>query len=233
MRMRIRAKFENGVFWEQYTDLERQFQNFLEYIPYFDRNKNTISFRLASLILSVGGHVDSMFKEMARYSKYRSSADCKEILTRAKNRRPIIVQCLRFFDREYNLSEKEVTFKCLPQRAKVMPFVPADLPRVVPKWWDVYNGLKHEFSANFHTANLENSRDALAGAFLLNVRHIAGAVRLSEYGIMKTEIRTPTGRVKNTFAPPDPVQVRKILEEGKGIAGTYVETPLFLYEYRQ
>lgn len=114
-----------------------------------------------------------------------------------------------------------------------MPFICAGLPRAVPKWWDVYNGLKHEFSTNFHTANLENARDAMAGAFLLNVRHIAGAVRLSEYGIMKTELRTPTGRVKGAFTPPDPLQVREILEKGNGIAGTYVETPLFLYDYSQ
>jgi hypothetical protein len=73
----------------------------------------------------------------------------------------------------------------------------------------------------------------LAAAFLLNVRQIPGAVRLSEHGILKTELRTSKGRVKSTFTSPEPSNVRQIIEEGKGIAGVYVETALFLYACSQ
>jgi len=31
--------FENGIFWELYKDLERQFQDFLEYVPYLSGNE--------------------------------------------------------------------------------------------------------------------------------------------------------------------------------------------------
>jgi hypothetical protein len=62
--------FENGGYWEYYRDLERQFENFLEFVPYLSGNENTYSFRLANLILAIGAHIDSAFKEMARYSEF-------------------------------------------------------------------------------------------------------------------------------------------------------------------
>ena len=37
--------FENGGFWEYYKDLERQFEEFLEYVPYLEENENTSFFR--------------------------------------------------------------------------------------------------------------------------------------------------------------------------------------------
>jgi len=58
--------FENGGYWEYYKDLERQFESFLEYVPFLDGNENTYSFRLANLILSIGAHIDSAFKEVAK-----------------------------------------------------------------------------------------------------------------------------------------------------------------------
>ncbi len=63
-------KFEIGNFWELYKDLERQFEDFLEYVSYLEGNEETYSFRLANLILGIGGYVDSAFKEMARYQDY-------------------------------------------------------------------------------------------------------------------------------------------------------------------
>ena len=233
MVLKIKAKFDNGVFWEQYNDLERQFLNFLEYVPYFDQNKEAVSFRLASLVLSIGGYVDSAFKEMARYPKFYRTTECREIRNRAKKRMSIIALCLRFFEDKYGLSKKRVIFKRLPERETVFPFAPANPRNGAPAWWDAYNGLKHEFSRNFYRANLVNTRDALAAAFLLNVRHISGAVRLSEYGFMKAEIRTPQGRVRGIAPSPDPNTVKKILEEGNGIAGVFVETTLFIFDYMQ
>jgi hypothetical protein len=49
--------FENGGFWEYYKDLERQFENFLNYVPYLKDNENTYSFRLANLLLSIGAWI--------------------------------------------------------------------------------------------------------------------------------------------------------------------------------
>lgn len=48
-------KFEKGYFWELYIDLERQFRAFLTYVPYLKGNEKTYSYRLLSMILSIGG----------------------------------------------------------------------------------------------------------------------------------------------------------------------------------
>ena len=60
--------FENGGYWEYYKDLERQFENFLDYVPYLEGNENTYSFRLANMILTVGAHIDSALKKIAEDS---------------------------------------------------------------------------------------------------------------------------------------------------------------------
>jgi len=52
MSEKIEDNFEKGIFWELYKDLERQFQNFLEYVPYLPGNETVYSFKLLNLILS-------------------------------------------------------------------------------------------------------------------------------------------------------------------------------------
>ena len=65
--------FENGGYWEYYKDLERQFENFLEQVPYLKGNEVTYSFRLANLILAIGAHIDSALKEIAAYPFFSSN----------------------------------------------------------------------------------------------------------------------------------------------------------------
>lgn len=126
-------KFENGNFWELYKDLERQFADFLDYVPYLEGNENTYSFRLANLISGLGGHVDSTFKEMARYPKFCDNEECEEILTligKSENsveqgRAPITIPIrllLKAFEKEYQLTKKRVIFKRLPEREEILPF---------------------------------------------------------------------------------------------------------------
>jgi hypothetical protein len=72
-------KFENGLFWEAYMVLEHQFMQFLDFVPYAKENGTTFSSRLLNLTQNIGGYVDSAFKEMARYAKFSSNSDCREI----------------------------------------------------------------------------------------------------------------------------------------------------------
>jgi len=50
----FKPNFDNGGFWDYYKDIERQFESFLEYVPYLKDNENTYSFRLANIILAIG-----------------------------------------------------------------------------------------------------------------------------------------------------------------------------------
>jgi len=234
---RTKDNFENGVFWELYNDLERQLQNFLEYVPYLPGNEQVRSFKLLNLILSIGGHVDSAFKEMARYPKL-SKKKCQEILkilkeseaNKQKGKAPKTVPIslsLKAFGKEYRLDKEKVLLKCLHGRRMITPFQPFNLKTKAPKWWNVYNSLKHDVGLNLEEANLENTTLALAGAFLLNVRHISGALRLFDFGILKT-----WDEEKFFGIPANEVFLKDQLEDiiGKN-SPCFVETSIFLYNY--
>ena len=172
--------FENGGFWEYYRALEQQFEDFLNYVPYLEGNEKTYSFKLLNIFLSICAHIDSAFKELARYPKFADIDSCKEVLDRTSDKLGIIVSGIRAFEEIYAISSMTVTFKVLPNRISITPFNCQK-----PQWWDFYNDLKHDISVNLTKANLENVRDALAGAFLLNVIHEPAALRLYDYNILK------------------------------------------------
>lgn len=229
--VRMNDNFETGIFWELYKDLERQFENYLEYVPYLKDtpggirpkgNERVYSFKLLSLILSVGGHIDSVFKEMARYRNFKD-ADCKricgQIRKKIREKKTVSIYLpIEAFEKEYDLSQRHVIFKCLPQREVITPF--ASGRNIVPKWWTYYNGLKHDLSINLKKANLRNLRDALAGAFILNVVHVPALFRLNEYGALKPKYGS------NKFAK---TELEAVTNNSKPYAT--VETNLFIYDF--
>lgn len=239
---KFRATFENGGFWDYYKDLEYQFEDFLRAVPYLDKNKRVCSFRLVNLLLNIGGHVDSAFKEMAKYRKFKSQNakdECKKIRQKIRNTRKRIKQgkspgdtvriqeCLSAFESEYKLSARKITFKRLPERENVTPFKPHNKRTKAPKWWEIYNGLKHDFGNNFEKANLHITRNGLAGAFLLNVIHIPACIRLIEYRIMKPSFKVATYTLKDGWKEAVVSFIHS--SKFKGI----VETPIFIYDYNQ
>ena len=114
----FKPTFENGGYWEYYKDLERQFEKFLEFVPYLSGNEETYSFRLANQILAIGAHIDSAFKEMFRYSDF--SKKYPEILQKIDDEKANIKD-YRELEKEYCLSTREVAFKRLPERETVIP----------------------------------------------------------------------------------------------------------------
>lgn len=232
--------FESGIFWKLYLDLERQFQDFLEYVPYLPGNENVYSFKLLNLILSIGGHVDSAFKEMARYSEFSDNTECKEIVEiirdseekklqgKAPRSVPISL-CLEAFDKLYRLSKERVILKLTPNFDLLRPFNPFNTKTKAPEWWEIYNGLKHDVGLNMEKANLENTTLALAGAFLLNVRHIPSALRLYDLGLLKTGDEKGE---KIHGVPACEVLLRdQIKELLKSEIPCFTESPIFLYNY--
>jgi len=224
--------FENGIFWELYSDLERQFQNFLEYVPYLPENEKTISFKLLNLILSIGGHVDSAFKEMARYPKFSGNNDCREILEKIERKETIpITLPLKAFETEYKLSEKTVKFKRLPERQNITPFKPRSSGAQSPLWWKIYNGIKHDVALNLRDVTLQNTRDALAGAFLLNVLHKPAKVRFLNLGVLRVVVARGAEYVYRMTLE----EFENAVEEAKDdqTIQAKLETPLFIYDYVQ
>lgn len=233
--------FSNGYFWGLYTDLENQFQNFLGYVPYLEGNEKVYSFKLLNLMLSIGGHIDSAFLEMARYIEFEDNEKCKAILKKKekfdkynkhkkerkelKGKRPPApgywdyISC---FEKQYGLSKLVLKFKRLPEMETLTPFKSSSSDKATIDWWDDYNSLKHNVSKNIWNANLKNARDFLACAFLLNVIHKPAVFRLNEYGLLKPKLGPKPFKRKD---------LEKILKNSKPCAT--VETTLFFYDYEK
>lgn len=183
--------FENRGFWEYYKDLEKQFENFLNCVPYLKDNECTYSFRLANILLGIGAHIDSALKKIAENpsfsSKYPEMIEPKEKRGKYKGA-PRDQELMDYYpiSEEYVLYEMTVVFKCLPKRENILPFEEyrKELGKV-PYWWSSYNQVKHNFSENFKKATLKTVRDALAGAFLLNVIHEPAAIELFKFSLIK------------------------------------------------
>lgn len=232
-------KFSNGYFWELYRDLEKQFSLFLEYVPFLKGNEATYSFKLLNLMLSIGGHIDSAFLEMARYSEFKDSEKCKKMLKKKKDfdeykkcvekkgkwkgkkpSPPSLIDYVECFEEQYELSKIKVNFKCIPERVPLTPFKENDNGKPRIEWWDDYNQLKHNVGENLKNANLQNTRDALACAFLLNVIHKPAILRLNDYGLIKP---------KNDRCNYSREEMEKMLKDSR--PNVTIETDLFHYDY--
>lgn len=235
-KKKFKPTFDNGGFWEYYEDLERQFEDFLVYVPYLEGNEETYSFRLANLLLSIGAHIDSALKEIAKYSYFPSKYPdmLNPIGKNGKPRKPTIKDYYPISE-EYELPERVVIFKCLPNRENIQPFEKYKRKTgkgKMPYWWKAYNNVKHNFNESFQEAKLKTVRDALAGAFLLNVVHVPASERLFDYGLMepiypqgetmwKPAYDTFRGREQHLKRPSD-----------KPIDNAFtIETSLFSYDY--
>lgn len=236
--------FENGIFWDLYLDLERQFLHFLDYVPYLNSNEEVTSFRLLNLILSIGGYVDSSFKEMARYSGFAENQGCKDILDileksekrLSEGRPPIPVSftsALKTFEEIYSLSARVVIFKRSPNFERLVPFMPYNPVTLTPKWWDVYNGLKHDVGVNMKDANLKNARDSIACAFLVNAVHMPSYLRFYETQMLKLHkagYYTVSDEEEKRASARDTLTTWWLSEE-KGYG--YIETNLFIFDYEK
>lgn len=208
-------------------DLERQFIDFQNYVPYLDGNETVYSFRLMNLILAIGAHVDSAFKEMFRCSEFSKKYD--KILKKVNAGRATMTD-YRKLDQEYCISKRKVDFKRLPEREVVIPFQKFEALKS-PDWWTAYNKIKHEFSQNFKMATLKTARDALAGAFLLNVVHKPAILRLFEYGIAKSKYREVWSKKGGaTYAMRPTVEIIKNILKDTVYPPLYVETNLFYFD---
>jgi len=230
---KFKPSFENGGFWESYKDMEIQFEDFLKYVPFIDRNERTCSFRLASLIYAIGSHIDSAFKEIAKSSKF--SKKYPEILKtkKGKPRRTTIVDYFPIAS-EYKLDSRRVMFKQLPKRVILIPFqkyLKVATQIQTPDWWDCYNNVKHHFHESFEEANLKNARDALAGAFLLNAVHTPAILRLYEFGTLKIDF-LGKGIGEPAIEKVDKSTVENILNRGQKWP-FLLETEVFKYDYSQ
>ena len=238
---RFNPTFDNGGFWKYYRDIERQLEDFLVYVPFLEANQGIYSFRLANIILNIGAHIDSAFKEIARNPPFETKYP--EILKKSdgKPKKRITIQDYYPIAEELNLSKQKVIFKRLPFREKLCPF--AQYQKVkkengkdcirLPYWWNAYNNIKHRFGESFTEAKLITVRDALAGAFLLNVANDIAAKSLFKRGYLKPKY-LPAVIFEEKYDKFRGLEQHKPRPTWEPIDDAFtVETSLFLYDYEE
>ena len=59
--------------------MESDFIRFLEYVPYTRGHEKVYSPKLLALLMQIGGYVDTVFKEMAKFRYFQDVPECQEI----------------------------------------------------------------------------------------------------------------------------------------------------------
>lgn len=175
---------------------------------------------------------------MARYPNFSSNNACKKIIDKLQEsennirsgKPPLTIPiglCLEAFEKEYEISKKRIIFTQSPERKEIIPFEPPSIENKIPEWWRVYNGLKHDVIVNIKEAHLQNTLKALAGAFLLNVIHVPAIFMLYEHATLKPALKG------GSYFTGNKDTLRKYLDTHKVMNIGFVETPVFIYDYRQ
>lgn len=156
--MNIIWKPENVEFiFRSYQIFEKKFGEFLSVLPLTQENEKAWSPELVGLFLDVS----SMFDSTARHIVDKSGVSKKK------------ADDLNIIDLQEHLLSKEAIID-----SRVVVYIyplkiisPYDGYREGDGWWKVYNILKHNRIEHYTKANLANTLNALAGLFLLLVRH--------------------------------------------------------------
>ena len=141
--------------FRSYQIFEKKFEEFLRVLPLTPENEQAWSPELVGLFLDVSSLVDSVARHIVGKSATKKTHE------------------LNIDDFETHLLAKE---HIIDSRVAVYVYPlkvisPYDGYRAADGWWKVYSGLKHNRIEHYTKANLSNTLNALAGLFLILVRH--------------------------------------------------------------
>lgn len=178
--------------------MEANFVNFLDYVPYTEKNKKIYSPKLLAMLLQNCGYIDTVFKEMAKFKEFVSIPECEAIndLESSNYRSYNIGLAREAFQPIYRLSSnnggKLIAKLDWVGDKKLFPFKQFGQGKS-PAWWHIYNEVKHTWSSSLEQANVDNVLRSLAGAFLLNVVHYPSIRLLRKLGVFDTVLRSSSG----------------------------------------
>jgi hypothetical protein len=181
--------FERGKVWFIYNKLEKEFIDTTSYVALETVHENVWSEKFGELLVKISGSVGSFFDLMVNNSKSLDGEETvrelrKKIEEERKKREnkqkkrkkksdwsPDIRDFRKAFNRVFQLSSVEVEASYgLTYYGKLQPF--KGFERKSPLWWESHNKLKHKFFEQLEErATLQNTVNALAGLFVLNILH--------------------------------------------------------------
>lgn len=239
--------FQSGMMWNTYLEMERQFLEYLDYVPLTADHKKVYSSRLLRLMLQIGGYIDTAFKEIALFQQFDGNASCEEIRKKVlRNRTVPIDLSLKTFEPFYRLSRRSILVKSVEHFAypplvidRFAPFADFREHRI-PSWWSAYNAVKHNMVKNIKKANLENTMKALGAAFLLNAIYepsVICLVRSGEAKLIRISKTGINGQLKHDTFKHDTLsdwkRIDRIISNHQLKKNEYVnlQTRFFLIQY--
>jgi len=147
------------IVWERYQSLEKEFLNFLEYVPFSPKHYDVWSYPLVNLFIYVGSSVDSFFKNAIYWESVNDYPKIDEI--RADDQHSM-KGYREIFQTRYKISNKQI-FE-LRNYSAIYPFRDWSEQRT-PDWWRRYTDIKQDRFRNKEQATLKATIDASRAIF--------------------------------------------------------------------
>lgn len=225
--------FERGKVWFLYSKLEREFIETASYVALETVHNDVWSERYGELLVRTGNMVDSTFRYMVNSKSLDNEKTVKELRRRVVDERkknanwsPNITDFRAAFEPIFQLSSVEVEADYgLTYYGKLMPF--KDFDKKSQIWWDSYNKVKHElFEQIEKRATLENTINALAGLFILNILHKESRKYLIGY----TDVIFGEYMSKRDL---DQFLIKSFVGAPRNVVSKFIaRTPLFVHTFR-
>jgi len=217
-----------------YNRLERDFIDTSSYVALSKIHGKVWSERFGELLTRTGDLVDSFFRFMVNCRSLDNEKTVIELREKMKKKRqremnwhPNITDFGKAFEPIFRLSSAQVEAEYgLTHYGRLQPF--KDFGKKSPFWWIPYNKVKHEiFEQIEQQATLENTINALAGLFILNILHKES----QRYLILHTNVINFHYLTKRETE-------RQLMKSMIGIPKAFhgweitAETPLFIHFFR-
>lgn len=172
----------NLPYWEYFLALESDLEKSTQYVDFSIRNFNTYSVEFAIIIMSAASEFDTVAKEICKI--VAPAAPCSNIDH----------YCLTISSRYKNFCSLEIE---VPRYGLLLSPWQGWRQKNSPSWWKGYNAIKHDRTASFHLANLENALLSVSG-LLVAILYFYDC----KYGIGKPPI--DAFFAPRLFSPKDP-----------------------------
>jgi hypothetical protein len=214
--------FSIGNAWRDFLDLEGEFLQALAYVPLRPQHLTVWSHKFGKILDQVGSAVDSFL-----WVAVKEGELFKNNKLRNKEKLNIWDYC-RIVETVYQLSSANVVARDGPvNHGPITPFAVFGNMLISKQktewWWTAYQSYKHNRYSESAEATLDNTLQALAGLFLLNVLHKENQRWLVEEEVIAWEF------------PMNPIMLSRNLlgsKFGSTLPSVRARSELFLHEFR-
>lgn len=160
----------SGESFDQYQIIEQDFIDFANSVPLASEHMEVHSPKLRDIIIRTCVQIEIFFKESAKNAC--GNGYCPGLLEKTRtgkgresSRKWKFPDYLELFD-SYFKHDRAVFVRQL--NANIFPFDDWESTKEIPKWWNVYNSLKHSHHPDEKPYTYEIALNALAALFLLH-----------------------------------------------------------------